>query len=78
MQTITPDRAVTMDKDTTTADVLELLHLNQIAIRAAVEELSVWILQRGSTNTHDNALSALQVLDVNAGAITKAIERLRQ
>ncbi|MFT4456488.1 hypothetical protein [Pseudomonas sp. RTCS2] len=67
-----------MDDATTTADALELLHLNQIAIRAAVEELSAWILQRGSTTVHDNALSALQVLDVNAGAITKAIERLRQ
>lgn len=78
VQTITPDRASHMDKDTTTADVLELIHLNQIAIRAAVEELSTWIRQRGSTNVHENAMTALQTLDTNAGAITKAIERLRE
>jgi hypothetical protein len=60
-----------------TADTLELLHLNQIAIRAAVEEVSLWIKQRGSTNVHDNVLSALAVLDTNAEAIAKGIESLR-
>lgn len=67
-----------MDDATTTADALELLHLNQIAMRATIEELSTWIRQRGSVNTHDNVMTALQVLDINAGAITKAIERLRE
>lgn len=28
------------DKASTTADTLELLHLNQIAIKAAIEEIS--------------------------------------
>lgn len=66
-----------MDKATTTADALELLHLNQIAIRAAIEEVSTWVRQRGSTNVHDNVMTALQVLDTNADAISSAIERLR-
>ncbi|MDW2779761.1 hypothetical protein [Pseudomonas sp. BEA3.1] len=66
-----------MDKATTTADALELLHLNQIAIRAALEELSLWVSQRGSTNVHDNVMNALQTLDRNAGAINSAIELLR-
>ena len=66
-----------MDKATTTADGLELLHLNQIAMRATIEELSTWIRQRGSTNVHDNVMTALQTLDTNAGAITKAIDQLR-
>lgn len=66
-----------MDKATTTADTLELLHLNQIATRAAIEELSTWVRQRGSTNVHDNVMGALQTLDTNALAITNAIERLR-
>ncbi|MFR0714789.1 hypothetical protein ACLUS7_06945 [Enterobacterales bacterium BD_CKDN230030183-1A_HGKHYDSX7] len=66
-----------MDKATTTADALELFHLNQIAIRAAIEEVSTRVRQRGSTNVHDNVMTALQTLDTNAGAITKAIERLR-
>lgn len=66
-----------MDDTTTTAEALELLHLNQIAIRAAIEELSTWIRQRGSTNVHDNVMTALQTLDTNADAIGSAIERLR-
>ncbi|MHB2050504.1 hypothetical protein [Pseudomonas sp. VEM90] len=67
-----------MDKATITADTLELLHLNQIAIRAAIEEVSAWIRQRGSTNVHDNVMVALQALDTNAEVISSAIERLRQ
>lgn len=66
-----------MDDATTTADALELLHLNQIAMRATIEELSTWIRQRGSVDVHDNVMTALQTLDTNAGAITNAIERLR-
>jgi len=67
-----------MDDATTTADALELLHLNQIAIRAAIEEVSTWIRQRGSTSVHDNVMTALKALDANAGAISLAIERLRE
>ncbi|MCX2814576.1 hypothetical protein OO307_11405 [Pseudomonas sp. DCB_E] len=66
-----------MDKAAATADALELLHLNQIAIRAAIEEVSTWIRQRGSSNVHENVMAALQTLETNAGAISTAIERLR-
>lgn len=65
------------DRTPTTADTLELLHLNQIAIRAGLEELSLWIAQRGSTSVHDNMLSILQTLDTNAQAIASGIESLR-
>ncbi|MNF12147.1 hypothetical protein D3C80_2135400 [compost metagenome] len=66
-----------MEKSAITADALELIHMNQTAIRAALEEVSTWIRQRGSTDVHDNVMIALQVLDANAGAIGSAIERLR-
>lgn len=66
-----------MDNATITADTLELLHLNQIAIRAAIEEVSTWIRQRGSTNVHDNVMITLTTLDSNAEAISSAIELLR-
>lgn len=66
------------DKAAAVADALELLHLNQVAIRASVEELSTWIRQRGSVNVHENAMVALQTLDTNAEALVSAIERLRQ
>ncbi|WMY83658.1 hypothetical protein QR297_16975 [Pseudomonas shirazica] len=65
------------DKIASTADALELLVMNQTALRAAIEEVSTWIRQRGSVNTHDNVMVALQALDTNAGAIASAIERLR-
>ncbi|AHD15232.1 hypothetical protein C163_16280 [Pseudomonas sp. FGI182] len=60
-----------------TADTLELLLLNQTAIRAALEELSLWVSQRGSTHIHDNVMAALMTLDTNTEAISIGIERLR-
>ncbi|AUZ61231.1 hypothetical protein PRJ_4664 [Pseudomonas sp. XWY-1] len=42
------------DKAAATADALELLMMNQTALRAAIEELSTWIRQRGSVNVHDS------------------------
>jgi phosphoribosylpyrophosphate synthetase len=65
------------DRSSITADTLELLHINQIAIRAAVEEVSLWIKQRGSTNVHDNVLTALATIDTNSEGIAKGIELLR-
>ncbi|MND97414.1 hypothetical protein D3C80_897330 [compost metagenome] len=65
------------ERNTITADTLELLVLNQHALRAGLEELSLWISQRGSTNVHDNMLSILQNLDANAEAIASGIELLR-
>lgn len=66
------------DKAASTADALELLMMNQTALRAGIEELSTWIRQRGSVNTHENVLTALQSLDTNANAITIVIECLRK
>ncbi|MCO7506780.1 MULTISPECIES: hypothetical protein [unclassified Pseudomonas] len=60
-----------------TADAIELLLMNQTAIRAAIEELSLWVSQRGSTQVHDNVLVALQSLDVNAEGLGRLIASLR-
>ncbi|WBM33648.1 hypothetical protein M2J80_04125 [Pseudomonas sp. NY11382] len=65
------------DKAAAIANALEGLYLNQVAIRASVEELSTWVRQRGSVNIHENVMGALQTLDTNADAIASAIERLR-
>lgn len=59
------------------ADTMELLLLNQQALRAGIEELTLWVRQRGSADTADNVLAALQALDTNADAITQGIESLR-
>lgn len=65
------------DKAAAIADALEALHMNQTALRAAVEELSTWIRQRGSVSTHVNVMTTLETLDLQAGTLTSAIERLR-
>ncbi|MEX5504618.1 hypothetical protein ABFV62_25570 [Pseudomonas syringae] len=65
------------DKAPTLADTLELLHLNQVAIRAALEELSLWVSHRGSVHIHENVLAALATLDIHAEAISSGLERLR-
>lgn len=65
------------EKAATTADTLELMLINQTAIRAALEELSLWVSQRGSIHTHDNVITALSTLDTHAEAILMGIQRLR-
>ncbi len=65
------------ERDATIANTLELLHMNQTALRAAIEEVSTWVRQRGSVNVHDSTMTCLQALDDNADAIATAIERLR-
>lgn len=65
------------ERDATVANTLELLHMNQTALRAAIEEVSTWVRQRGSVNVHDSTMTCLQALDGNADAIATAIERLR-
>nr|WP_095153941.1 hypothetical protein [Pseudomonas sp. Irchel 3E13] len=67
-----------MDQQASTAaDTLELLLLNQIAIRAALEELSLWVSHRGAVVTHQNVMAALAALDIHAEAISSGIQRLR-
>lgn len=65
------------EKAATTADTLALMLLNQTAIRAALEELSLWVSQRGSIHTHDTVITALSTLDTHAEAILMGIKRLR-
>ncbi|MGO0628702.1 hypothetical protein ACTORR_01310 [Pseudomonas sp. SAR267] len=65
------------EKAAITANTLELLLLNQTAIRTALEELSLWVSQRGSIHNHDNVMAALVTLDTHTEAISIGIERLR-
>ena len=65
------------DRDAAIANALEALQINQTALRAAVEEVSTWIRQRGSVSVHDNVMVTLEALDLQASSIASAIERLR-
>nr|WP_314494463.1 hypothetical protein [uncultured Pseudomonas sp.] len=67
-----------MSENTTiTADTLELLLLNQISMRAAIEELSVWVSHRGSANVHENVMTTLETMDRNNEAIISSIHLLK-
>ncbi|MFI8397384.1 MULTISPECIES: hypothetical protein [Pseudomonas] len=66
------------DSNIATADALTLLLHNQHALAAAIEEISHWISGAGADVVADNAVAALETLDINATAITGAIMRLRQ
>ncbi|MFS0828719.1 hypothetical protein [Pseudomonas phoenicis] len=65
------------DRDAAIADALEALHMNQQAIRASTEEIALWLRARGSENTFENTMMALQALDTNAEVIASVIEQLR-
>lgn len=65
------------DRDAAIADAIESLHMNQQAIRASVEELALWLRARGSENTFQNSMVALQTLDTTSESIEAAIRSLR-
>lgn len=52
------------------------LNENQLAIAAAVEELSIWVEQRGSTDVAVNVRTTLTTLDENLVFITRGIAEL--
>ena len=58
------------------ASLLKRMNENQLALGAAIEELSNWVEQRGSTEVAQNIRGALETLDVNAGFITLALASL--
>lgn len=66
------------DANIATADVLTLLLHNQHALAAAIEEVALWAKSTGSSEAHENAVTALETLDANASAITAGILKLRQ
>ncbi|MEA1031062.1 hypothetical protein T3A99_21070 [Pseudomonas sp. N-137] len=55
------------------ASLLTRINENQIALGAAVEELSKWVGERGSTDVSESVMGALATLDNNAGFINMAL-----
>jgi len=62
--------------DSLLASLLKRMNDNQLALGAAIEELSNWVEQRGSTEVALNIRGALDTLDVNAGFINLALASL--
>ncbi|MDO8707108.1 hypothetical protein [Pseudomonas sp.] len=59
------------------ASLLTRINENQLALGAAVEELAVWVEQRGSTDVASNIRGALETLDQNEGFIKLALISLK-
>ncbi len=58
------------------ASLLKRMNENQLALGAAIEELSNWVEQRRSTEVAQNIRGALGTLDENSGFITLALASL--
>ncbi|KAB0484026.1 hypothetical protein SAMN04490202_1598 [Pseudomonas reinekei] len=62
-----------MEDKSVLPSLLRRLNNNQLALGAAIEELSKWVEERGSTEVAENVRGALNTLDENAGFINLAI-----
>ncbi|MCF5233834.1 MULTISPECIES: hypothetical protein [unclassified Pseudomonas] len=58
-------------------DVLERIHDNQLALEAAVMELTVWEEQSAAPKVGDNIRGALEAIGENAGHIKQGLAKFR-
>jgi hypothetical protein len=59
------------------SDVLERMYENQLALEAAVMELTLHLEQQGSVEVGQNVRGALEAIGENAGHIKQGLARLR-
>lgn len=62
--------------DDPTPALLYRINQNVMALGSAIEEISIWIDQRGSKNTHDRVSTHLDVLADNSDAIAELMADL--
>ena len=60
------------------ADLLERIYHNQLALEAAVMELTLWAEQQKEFEVGDNVRGALHTLGENAGHIMQRLARLKR
>ncbi|KQZ92808.1 MULTISPECIES: hypothetical protein [unclassified Pseudomonas] len=58
-------------------EVLERIYHNQLALEAALMELTLWVEQRGSDEVGGNIRGALEAIGDNAGHIKQGLARLK-
>ncbi|CAN7659694.1 hypothetical protein [Pseudomonas sp. LjRoot263] len=66
-----------MPSEYSLSDVLERIYHNQLALEAAVMELTLQVEQQGLAETGENVRGALQTIGENAGHIKQGLARLR-
>lgn len=58
-------------------DTLERIYENQLALEAAIMELSLWAKRNGGGHVDENVRGALDTIGENAGHIKQGLARLR-
>ena len=59
-------------------DVLERIYENQLALEAAIMELTLWAEDSKTSNVGENVRGALETIGENAGHIKQGLARLRK
>lgn len=59
------------------SDVLERIYHNQLALEAAIMELTLRVEQEGSADVGENVRGTLMTIDENAGHIKQGLARLK-
>jgi hypothetical protein len=66
-----------MTNEYSLSDVLERIYHNQLALEAAVLELTLQVEKQGLANVGDNVRGALDTIGENAGHIKQGLARLK-
>ncbi|WP_421557900.1 hypothetical protein [Pseudomonas canadensis] len=66
-----------MTSDHSQTDVLERFYQNQLALEAALMELTLWAEHQNALEVSENIRGALQTIGENAGHIKQGLARLR-
>ncbi|MHC8309948.1 hypothetical protein ACYZUC_10080 [Pseudomonas sp. GT1P32] len=66
-----------MPSEYSPSDVLERMHHNQLALEAAVMELTLQVKVQGLAEAGENVRGALQTIGENAGHIKQGLARLK-
>jgi len=67
-----------VDDEYSLSNVLERFYINQLALEAAIMELTLWIEQQGPTDVGENVRGALGAIGENAGFIKQGIARIKR
>ncbi|WP_434605018.1 hypothetical protein J3P85_07215 [Pseudomonas sp. Z1-12] len=59
-------------------DILERMYQNQLALEAALMELTLHVEAQGHTEVGDNIRGALETIGENAGYIKQGLARLKK
>ncbi len=63
--------------DYSLSDVLERMYTNQVALEAALMELTLHVEQQGESEVGENVRGALHMIGENAGHIKQGLAKLK-